>query len=70
MRENQSLLGVFMGTQLEKPQVHSAVDQVLRDVADGALQVVIDRVFSLDEASAAHAHAETSNPFGRVIIRP
>ncbi|MFK4808767.1 zinc-binding alcohol dehydrogenase family protein [Devosia sp. ZW T5_3] len=70
MGENQSLFGVYMGTQLEKPEVYAAVEQMLGEAAEGKLDVVVDRVFSLEDASAAHNYAEVGNPFGRVIIRP
>ena len=42
----------------------------LRDVASGALRVVIDRRFPLAEAAAAHAHIESRNAFGRVVMIP
>lgn len=70
MQNNQTLYGVFMGALFERPAIHSTVDDLLTAVAEKRLQVVIDRVFPLTDASAAHAQAETGNPLGRVVMRP
>lgn len=70
MQDNQSLLGVCMGTQLEKPDVHATVDQMLAKAAKGTFNVVIDQTFNLTDAAAAHSYAESSNPFGRVVLQP
>ncbi|RME44071.1 MAG: alcohol dehydrogenase [Deltaproteobacteria bacterium] len=37
---------------------------------DGRLRPVVDRVFPLEEARAAHAHVETRKVFGKVILKP
>jgi NADPH:quinone reductase-like Zn-dependent oxidoreductase len=70
MQHNQSLLGVFMGTQFSHPTVAATVDRMLADVADTKLKVVIDKSFALKNAAEAHHHAEHGQPFGRVIMRP
>ncbi|SFH53590.1 NADPH:quinone reductase [Palleronia marisminoris] len=70
LQANQSLLGVFMGTQFAKPVVFSKVDSVLSDIAAGKLEVLIDRQFSLSQAAEAHDHAERGKPFGRVVLLP
>lgn len=70
LQANQSLLGVFMGTQFAKPEVFSTVDLMLADIADEKLEVLIDRQFSLSQASEAHDHAERGKPFGRVVMVP
>jgi NADPH2:quinone reductase len=46
------------------------IDAHLRDVASGALRVVIDRRFPLADAAVAHAHIESRNAFGRVVMTP
>ncbi len=46
------------------------IDAHLRDVASGALRVVIDRRFPLADAAEAHAHIESRNAFGRVVMIP
>jgi NADPH2:quinone reductase len=42
----------------------------LDDIARGELKVVIDRVFPLSEAAAAHAYIESRQAFGRVLLIP
>ena len=56
-----SLLGSYMGT---KSELHS----VLRLVAAGRFRPIIDRVFPLSEAAAAHAYLESGAQFGKVIL--
>lgn len=70
MQNNQTLHGVFMGSLFERPAVHEIVDALLMDVAQGRLNVVIDRVFPLREAASAHEYAETAKPLGRVVMTP
>jgi NADPH:quinone reductase-like Zn-dependent oxidoreductase len=56
-----SLLGSYMGT---KSELHT----VMKLVAAGRLKPVIDRVFPLAEAAAAHAYLESSSQFGKVVL--
>lgn len=56
-----SLLGSYMGT---KSDLHS----VMRLVADGRFHPVIDRIFPLAEAAAAHAYLESGAQFGKVVL--
>ena len=56
-----SLLGSYMG---EKRELHT----VLKLVAEGRLKPVIDRVFPLAEAAAAHAYLESGRQFGKVVL--
>ena len=46
------------------------VGDMLQRVANGELQVVIDRSFPLAEAAAAHEYIETRKAFGRVVMTP
>ncbi len=46
------------------------VQRHLDDVASGALEIVIDRRYPLAEAAAAHAHVESRQAFGRVLLIP
>jgi NADPH:quinone reductase-like Zn-dependent oxidoreductase len=57
-----SLLGSYMGT---KSELHT----VLKLVAAGRLKPVVDRVFPLAQAAAAHAYLESSSQFGKVVLR-
>ena len=42
----------------------------IEDVASGALRVVIDKTFPLEDAAAAHAYIESRQAFGRVLLIP
>ena len=57
-----SLLGSYMGTKSE-------LRTVLKLVASGRLVPVVDRIFPLAEAAAAHAYLESSAQFGKVVLR-
>lgn len=70
LQANQSLLGVFMGTQFEKAAVHGTVERVLSAAGSGEFEVIIDRTFPLAEAARGHAYAETSDKPGRTILLP
>src|SRR5260370_4329852 len=56
-----SLLGSYMGT---KSELHT----VMKLVAAGRPQPLVDRVFPLAEAAAAHAYLESSSQFGKVVL--
>lgn len=70
MQNNQTLHGVFMGPLFERPAVYRTVSQLLEAVTEGRVEVVIDRVFPLSDASKAHEYAETAKPLGRVVMVP
>jgi NADPH2:quinone reductase len=69
---NNSLHGVFLGGAIlsEYARVHPMIAEMLEQVANGELQVEIDRSFPLSDAAAAHEHAESRKAFGRVVITP
>lgn len=56
-----SLLGSYMGT---KSELHT----VMKLVAAGRLRPIVDRVFPLADAAAAHAYLESSSQFGKVVL--
>jgi NADPH2:quinone reductase len=68
---NQALIGYFLGAELfVGTRAHSVIASVLADIASGALQVVIDRRFPLEQAGEAHAYIESRQAFGRVLLIP
>jgi NADPH:quinone reductase len=69
---NRSLTGVFFGGALmfEPQRGRPLVERLIGDVAKGDLKVVIDRTYPLAEAAAAHAHIESRQAFGRVVLVP
>lgn len=70
LQANKTLIGVFMGTELDKPDVHASVAHMLNRAAAGELEVLIDRTFSLANVAEAHAYAENNPVLGRVILHP
>jgi NADPH:quinone reductase-like Zn-dependent oxidoreductase len=58
-----SLLGSYMGTMGE-------LHEVLKHVFAGKLKPIVDRVFPLAEARAAHQYMEESKMFGKIILNP
>jgi NADPH:quinone reductase len=69
---NNTLRGVYLGGAIvaEYERVHAMIGDLLGRVAAGELQVEIDRSFPLAEAAAAHAHVESRQAFGRVVLAP
>jgi NADPH:quinone reductase-like Zn-dependent oxidoreductase len=57
-----SLLGSYMGTKSE-------LQTVIKLVAAGRLKPIVDRIFPLAEAAAAHAYLESGQQFGKVVLR-
>jgi NADPH:quinone reductase len=70
LQKNQSLFGVFMGTQLEKPDVYATISQMLDRSAAGTLKVIVEKTFPLAAAAEAHAYAESNPILGRVVLSP
>jgi NADPH2:quinone reductase len=72
MANNASLTGVFLGAEMghDPTRVRAMIERLLQRVSTGELHVVIDRVFPLADASAAHAYIESRQAFGRVLLRP
>lgn len=58
-----SFLGSYMGTMGD-------LHEVLKHVFTGRLKPVVDRVFPLSEARAAHERLEKSEQFGKLVLNP
>ena len=68
---NQALIGYFLGAELFLgTRAHAMIARLLDDVASGALKVIIDRRFALEQAGEAHAYIESRQAFGRVLLIP
>ena len=68
---NQTLVGYFLGAELFLgTRAHAMIAGHLDDLAEGTLQVVIDRRFPLEQAGEAHAYIESRRAFGRVLLVP
>lgn len=72
MQKNASITGVFLGAEFgaQPARTRAMVEGLLARAATGDLEVVIDRVFPLAEAEAAHRYIEERRAFGRVLLRP
>jgi NADPH:quinone reductase-like Zn-dependent oxidoreductase len=58
-----SVLGSYMGTMSE-------LHEVLGHVFAGRLKPIIDHIFPLTEAHAAHEYMENSQMFGKIVLNP
>jgi NADPH2:quinone reductase len=68
---NQTLVGYFLGAELFfGTRAHAMIARHLDDIAAGALRVVVDRRFPLEQAGEAHAYIESRHAFGRVLLVP
>ncbi len=68
---NQALVGYFLGAELfVGTRAHAMIAGLLADIASGALEVVVDRRFPLEQAGEAHAYIESRQAFGRVLLIP
>jgi NADPH:quinone reductase len=68
---NQTLSGYFLGAEfLVSLRAYEMIARLLEEIGRGELRVVIDRVFPLAEAAAAHAYVESRQAFGRVLLVP
>ena len=56
-----SLLGSYMGA---KSELHT----VMKLIAQGRLKPIVDKIFPLSEAAAAHAYLESGSQFGKVVL--
>jgi NADPH2:quinone reductase len=67
-----SVQGVYFPSLLPKEhtRAYGVVANLLNDVAKGELSVVIDRLFPLSEAEAAHRFVAERKAFGRVLLQP
>ncbi|MET9914108.1 zinc-binding dehydrogenase [Streptomyces sp. NPDC006476] len=70
IRSNTTLHGVGLASLLHEPRVHAYMADLIRRIADGELEAVIDRVFPLADAAAAHHYAEQRGRIGRVVMVP
>jgi len=67
---NHSLTGVFLGAEITNPRTRSMIADRIADVASGALEVIVDRTYPLEQAADAHAYIESRQAVGRVVLVP
>ena len=67
---NKTLTGVYLGAEIATERAQKMIDQLLNDIAAGAIKVPIDRTFPLSQAAEAHAYIESRQAVGRVLLIP
>jgi NADPH:quinone reductase len=70
MAGNRSVTGVFLGAEIGTDRAHNMIQQLINEAAAGELRVLIDKIFPLSEAAAAHAYIESRQAVGRVLLIP
>lgn len=73
MTKRLRIVGTMMRSRTyeEKLEATRAFERdVLPLLASGSVKVPVDRVFKLDEASAAHRYVEENRNFGKVVLTP
>ena len=72
MGKNASITGVFLGAEMAMngARTRTMIEGIIARVAAGELEVVVDRVFPLEEAGEAHRYIESRKAFGRVMLKP
>lgn len=65
-----SVVGVSFGEEMHTLRVRRTIENHLTAADRGEVRMPIEATYRLEEAVAAHRHAETGRPFGRVTMRP
>ena len=68
MTRNRALFGVHMGTWSRQDVVLEQMGRLIQGVAEGYLDPVIDSIFPLEEAVAAHHHLHDGKNVGKVLF--
>jgi NADPH:quinone reductase-like Zn-dependent oxidoreductase len=70
MNDNRGVLGVNLGHLWDHPLLPIALREIVELTTKGTLAPVVDRVFPLAEAAAAHAYIQERRNFGKVLLAP
>jgi NADPH2:quinone reductase len=65
-----TMSGFMLSRTFHTPRVRAYIADIIRRLAEGDLEVVIDRVFPLADAVEAHRYAERRGRIGRVVLVP
>ena len=68
MARNRALFGVHMGTWSRQDVILGQMERLVQGVAEGHLDPVIDRVFPIEQAAAAHRHMHDGKNIGKVLF--
>ena len=70
MRENTAVIGVHLGRlEARGALLEKELDELLRLYTAGKIKPVIGKVFSLEEAAAAHRYIHSRQNVGKVVLR-
>jgi NADPH2:quinone reductase len=70
MGGNRSLIGFFLGAEINTDRVHGRIQGLIEAAARGEIEAVIDRTFPLAKAAEAHDYIESRKAVGRVLLSP
>ena len=70
MGGNRSLIGFFLGAEINTDRVHGRIQGLIEAAARGEIEAVVDRTFPLAKAAEAHAYIESRQAVGRVLLIP
>lgn len=70
MTNNITLSGVSLRAMFGSPAGRWVIEDIMKQVRDGMLDVVIDKSFPLSDATRAHRYVEESSPLGSVVLIP
>jgi NADPH:quinone reductase-like Zn-dependent oxidoreductase len=71
MRKRLTIVGTVLRGRSDEEKATATrlfAKQVVPLLADGAVRPVIDRVYKLEEAQAAHARMESNDSFGKIVL--
>lgn len=71
MNDNRGVFGVNLGHLWDRAEdLRQMLEAILARVESGELRPVVDRTFTFEEASAAHAYLQDRKNFGKVVLVP
>jgi NADPH2:quinone reductase len=65
-----TMKGFMLSKMFHTPRVRAYLADIFRRIAEGDLDVLIDRTFPLADATDAHRYAEQRGRLGRVVMTP
>lgn len=71
MNRNRGVFGVNLGHLWDRgPELRAMLNEMLALFGDGSFVPVVDRVFDLENAAAAHRYIQERRNFGKVVLKP
>lgn len=71
LNTNRGVQGINMGRLFpEFGRMRGDLEEIVRKTAEGVFSPVVDKVFSFDDAAAAHQYIQDRRNFGKVLLEP